>query len=419
MNRLGVTTFLLTALTGIVGCADATRVTSGNSLQSNVAVGAEGTEERQALSLITRSVALTLADDGVRQSFKNALRSAPFREHKLSLRKYLVGQTMGAVAARAGMTVQGFDSIVASVRPLEIYMPVKSHRSQWVGGSDLLVVSQLEDSSTMVAFNLRGERVSVSRDVPPSTPTISITSAETRFDQPLEMAEWKNEGDQNGQAVGTLVSRRLLRPLVECGTECGGGGSYGYQPPGFYMTGDHISDLHEPWTRGDPEIEVHVHGPQDVGNSQYGADLACSGEHALPERTFDQNNPTWNGDVLIWTAQQNADFNALFSQGYHVLFWEDDDTACTIKTDTQVLRGALVATASFVGGAALKAAGGGPIGALWVIGSLLANEFWNANWLLTNDDFVGALTPGSTEAGYNYSIYDGANLNGWAAIIVR
>ena len=218
---------------------------------------------------------------------------------------------------------------------------------------------------------------SSSRDAAPGTPTISIVPAETRFDQPLDLAEWTNEDNQNGQAIGTLVSRQLLRRLVECGDSCGGGGGGGgsYKPPGFYITWSHISDMHEPWTKGNPEIEVHVHGPTDANNSQYGSDLACSGEHALPERSFDQNNPTWNGDVLVWSAQQNADFNALFSQGYHVLFWEDDDTACTIKTDTNVLRGALTGTASLIGGAALKVAAGGPIGALWVLGTLLANEF--------------------------------------------
>lgn len=415
-----VAVFGVVAFTLVSACTDAARVTNSGDMRRTVSLGESiGTPDRQALTVLTKAVARSLGDPTVRDVLKSRLRNAPFKEHKIELRKFLEGSTLTAIAQRSGMTSTELSAALQAVRPLEIYMPVAAHRSTWTGGTDLLVVSQLEDSGTMIAFNLRGEQVSVSRDVAPATPTISIVPAETRFDQPLNMLEWKNEDDQNGQAIGTLVSRRLLRPLVECGDNCGGGGGYGYKPPGFYMTSSHISDLHEPWTKGNPEIEVHVHGPTDVNNSQYGSDLSCSGEHALPERTFDQNDPTWNGDVLIWTEQQNTDFNALFSEGYHVLFWEDDDTACEIKTDTQVLRGALTATASLLGGVALKVAAGGPVGALWVLGTLLANEFWNASWLLTNDDFVGALVPGSDQSGYNYSIYDGTNLNGWAAIIVR
>jgi hypothetical protein len=291
---------------------------------------------------------------------------------------------------------------VQSVRPLEFYMPVPSHRSRWTGGGDLLIVSQLEDSSRMVAFNLNGDEVAVSRDAPPSTPTLAIVPGETRFDRPMSLAEAKNMDDAGGNAIGTLTQRPLkVSRLDECGDNCGGGGS-SYYPAGFYMTFSRIVDMGEPWTKGDPEIEVHVHGPVSGGNAQYGEDLACSGEHALPERSFDQDNAFWNGSVLIWTKTQAESFNAEFPEGHQILFWEDDDTPCTLKFDKSALRDALLSIGSWVGGAALKAGGFGTIGVGLILSSFLANAYTSADWLTSNDDFLGALTPAAAH-GDNWS----------------
>ncbi len=188
------------------------------------------------------------------------------------------------------------------------------------------------------------------------------------------------------------------------------------------MTFSRIVDMSEDWTRGDPEIEVHVHGPVSTGDAQYGADLACSGEHALPERTFDQNTGFWNGSVLLWSTAQADNFNAQFGDGHHVLFWEDDDTACTIKLNHNTVFNMLMQTAAAVGGAALKKVGvGGGVGVTLVAATFLATAFQNASWLLSDDDFLGALVTESSHGDYwadaNYTLLKGSTVNGRANII--
>lgn len=409
-----------------VSCRDATRATNPNH-DATPASSVQNTPdpERQALTDIARSLALSLGSASVRGEMKSEMRGAPFQEHKVELRRYLNRNRAQAIAERSGISVEQLTASVALVRPLELYMPVAAHRSQWTGDGNLLVVSQLEDTSPIVAFNLRGEVVNLSREHAPSVPTIALVPVETQFDKPLDLADWKNQDDQDGRAIGTLVpSNMKAKKIIACGDDCGGGGgTYGYQPAGFWMTFSRLVDTGEPWTKGNPEIEVHVHGPTSQSNNQYGADLSCSGEHALPDKTFDQNNSFWNGNVLIWLQSEADNFNAQFPNGHHILFWEDDDTACRLKYDRQVVRSALSATFSIIGGAALKAGGFGALSIPFILASFLASDLFSADWLASNDDYLGALVPASSHndswTDANYTLMKGGDVNGRAMIIVR
>lgn len=424
------------AVVAVAGCSvDPVRLTDQSATRSDVAPESGSTDpERQALRTLTRAVALALGDSASRADLKSALRGAPFREHKLDFRKYLSAAVLEHVSQTSGESSQRLAAALDAVRPLEFYMPVAAHRARWTGGADLLVVSQLLDRDTIIAFNLKGEEVAVSRQVPPSVPTLSLVSMETRFDRPLDLTKWQNSDDLGGRAIGTMTpcdasragcgsSSPAVRNVVDCGSDCGGGGGGGGSfTPGLYMTFSRIVDMSEDWTRGDPEIEVHVHGPVSTGDPQYGADLACSGEHALPERTFDQNTGFWNGSVLLWSDTQADNFNAQFGNGHHVLFWEDDDTSCVIKLNHNTVFNMLMQTAAAVGGAALKKVGlGGGVGVTLVAATFLATAFQNASWLLSDDDFLGALVTESSHGDYwsdaNYTLLKGTAVNGRANII--
>ena len=414
------------ALALTASCSDATRATNSDNDESRAsAIQAAPDPEREALAKIARSFALYLGSSQVRNEIKTEMRAAPYQEHKLELRRYLNRGRLTAVAEKSGVSSEQLAASLELVRPLELYLPVAAHRAQWTGDADLLIVAQLEDESPMTAFNLRGEEVRVNREIPPGTPTIAIVPVETSFDNPLSLAEWRNQDDQNGKAIGTLV-RSNIKPnnLIECGDECGSGsGSYGYQTAGFWMLFSRLVDKGEPWTKGNPEIEVHVHGPVSQSSNQYGADLACSGEHAVPERTFDQNDSFWRGDVLIWSQTEADNFNAQFPNGHHILFWEDDDTACSLKYDRQVVRSAIAATFSVVGGAALKAGGFGALSIPFILASFLASDLFSADWLASNDDYLGALVPASSHndswSDANYTLMKGGDVNGRAMIIVK
>jgi len=316
---------------------------------------------------------------------------------------------------------------LSAVRPLEFYMPVAKHRESWTGSADVLVVSQLDESEPIVAFDQSGREVAVDLKVAPEQPTLSIVPVETRFDQPMAAAGSKNVRDNGGNAIGTL--ERMVpsgSSLVACGETCDGGGGGSTTPtvpPGLYLEFSRILDMKEPWTRGDPEIEVHIQGPRDASSPTSGIDLSCSGEHANQyAKVFNQDNGFWEGRVLLFSQDETNAFIGKFSQGFHVLFWEDDNDPCVLKLDSNTLVGVLTSTATATSTVAIKVLPGATPG---IIAAVFLGSFFASagDWLLTNDDFVGAAVD-QAAAGYYYPgnthvIMDGTTLNGRATIVYR
>jgi hypothetical protein len=194
-------------------------------------------------------------------------------------------------------------------------------------------------------------------------------------------------------------------------------------PPGLYLEYSRIVDMKEPWFRGDPEIEVHIHGPTSTTNPRYGEDKSCSGEHAYDYRkVFDQNTAFWEGRVLLFSQEEINDYVSKFGDGFHVFFWEDDNDSCILKLDNNSLLSLVNSAASAFSMISIKLIPKASIGL--VAGAFVATLFSNAGaWLLTNDDFLG-IAVGQAQAGTAYPdnthvIMDGTTLNGRATIIYR
>jgi hypothetical protein len=437
----------LSFVVALVACVDgAERIAAPPSASTQAhADGADGSAlaERETLSNIGRLISISLADRQLRHRLKKDLRAAPFKEHKLELRRYLRSadgrQLLRSMASAGGRSPDAILTRVEQIRSLELYMPVRRHRENWVGDGELLVATQLEDEDPIVGFNGRGQEVQLNASTEPTQPTLSLVPSETRFDQPMPMGS-RNVDDKNGQSIGTLMlpdfkvsnviacavameaSSERLAPLASCG---GGGGGSGSPPPtippGMYLEFSRILDLHEPWTRGAPEIEVHIQGPSDQGNPRLGDDLSCSGEHAYDYRkVFDQNSGFWEGRVMLFSADEVTRFNSKFNDGFHVLFWEDDDTSCLLKLDNESLLEFLKSTA-VSSAVAIKAL---PLQWRLLATLFLATMFTNpGEWLKTNDDFVGVAVPQET-TGYSYPtnthvIMKGTTLNGRATLVYR
>jgi hypothetical protein len=426
---------VLALLACLSACADSAGTATGPGVARDVTVGyatTASTPERAALTKIARLVAEAMDNEPARQRLKRDLKAAPFREHKLQLGSYLRSNDGAAllermVALNGGPERDLFET-VASIRPLEFYMPVAGHRESWTGKADVLVVSQLNESEPIVAFDKRGVGVNLDRKVAPSQPTLSIVPVETRFDQPMAPETSRNVRDENGNAIGTLepMAPKVSRAVI-CDETCDGGGGGETPPPtvppGLYLEFSRIVDMKEPWFRGDPEVEVHIQGPTTPAAPTYGEDLSCSGEHAFDYRkVFDQNGGFWQGRVMLYSAEEAVAFTNKFGQGFHVMFWEDDNTPCTLKLDTNALVQLLNNAATAFSTVAIKLIPGAP----WklVAGAFVATLFANpAPWLLTNDDFLGVAVD-QASAGYNYPgnthvIMDGTNLNGRATIVYR
>jgi hypothetical protein len=430
---------LVVALTAaLFGCQDAANRTVGPTVAADVQADptpfspSSSSEERGALTKIARLVAVAMDNEPVRQRLKRDMRAAPFREHKLQLGSYLRSADgkalLGRMITLSGDSEKELFATVAAVRPLELYMPVSKHRESWTGSAGVLVVSQLDEGESIAAFDDRGNSVVVDRTVPPDQPTLSIVPVETRFDQPMSMTASRNVRDRSGAAIGTLEPMILKTAArIECGEDCsGGGGGGGGAPavaPGLYLEFSRILDMKEPWFRGDPEIEVHIQGPRDADSPTSGIDLSCSGEHAYEyPKVFNQDGGFWEGRVLLFSEAETVAFTNKFQQGFHVLFWEDDNDPCVLKLDTNVLVGVVRSTFGAFSTVALKVLPQ----ASWpvIAGAFVATFFSNAGeWLLTNDDFLGAAVD-QASAGYYYPdnthvIMDRTTLNGRATIVYR
>lgn len=426
---------LALAVLGVsVSCAEQTGSVAGpGDGRSDISVGPSVTaseSEDASLGRIARLVAMALNDKHTRNQLKKDLRAAPFKEHKVELRKYLQGSDaapmLDRMAQAGGQSKTDILATLDRIRPLELYMPVRSQREKWVGDEDVLVAAQLAENDPILGFDSRGEPVEMDMRAAPTGPTLSIVPVETRFDSPMPLGKSRNVNDQNGEAIGTLVPADLKpSKMMVCDEACSGGGGGTVTPPplpaGLYLEFSRILDVHEPWNRGDPEIEVHIHGPNEPGNPRYGADLSCSGEHAYDWRkAFDQNGGFWEGHVMLFSGPETVNFANKFNEGFHVFFWEDDDTACQLKTDKNVLLAVVKQTATAFSTVAIKVWPQGAVPIL--VGTFLAVLFQDpAAWLLTNDDFVGAAVAQSA-AGYSYPnnthvIMDGTTLNGRATIV--
>jgi hypothetical protein len=418
-------------LAGLAACADPASRTVGLGVPHNAQsepTPSSPNEERAALSKIARLVAVALDNEPARQHLKRDMRAAPFHEHKLELAPYLRSKDGKALLDRmvrlSGGTETELLRALSSIRRLEFYMPVATHRESWTGNAEVLVVSQLDEADPIVAFDNSGTELPLDRDLAPEQPTLSLVPVETRFDQPMRAITSRNVRDGNGSAIGTLEPIKLKSSnLVACDDSCGGGGVSAVIAPGLYLEFSRLLDMKEPWFRGDPEIEVHIHGPTNTAAPTYGENLSCSGEHAPdPSKVFDQNGGFWQGRVMLFSADETAAFANKFNQGFHVLFWEDDNEPCTLKLDTNVLTEALKSTATAFSTVAIKVLPGAS--PLVVAGVFLGTFFASAGpWLLTNDDFLGAAVD-QASAGYYYAgnthvIMDGTRLNGRATIVYR
>lgn len=418
----------------LAACADSPDLPTAPGEMAAVraeASAASTAQERATLSRIGRLVAISLDDREMRHRLRKDLRAAPFREHKLELKTYLRSndgrQLLGRMASAASRSPDAVLTMVDQVRSLELYMPVRKHRESWVGDGEVLVAVQLEEEDAIVGFNTAGKETVVDPTTAPTQPTLSIVSTETRFDQPNEPGT-VNVGDLNGAAIGTRVPARpnsIREVCPDCPVE-----EAPVDPavpsiqPGLYLEFSRILDAQEPWVRGDPEVEVHVQGPTDAANPRMGVDLSCSGERAFDYRkVFDQNDGFWTGRVMLFSETETANYIGKFDEGFHILFWEDDNEPCTLKLDSNSIIQFIKSTAQAFGTVAVKVV---KPGTPWyvVAGAFAAAFFENAGaWLKTDDDYIGAAVA-QQAAGYNYPnnnhvIMRGTTLNGRATIVFR
>lgn len=441
-QSLGMLHHMLTGLSLVVvgACSDipvvAPDLTPGGPPLLSLGT-ALSTPQGAALSEITRAVALALANPGLRHQVRDDLRESRHTvEHKLDLRSYLKGKRGGLLLAQmARATGASRDSITAlldAVRPLEFYMPVPSHRSTWAAGENLLLVSQLTEESLATGFDLEGRSVPIDLALAPSTPTLSLVPVETDFTKPLDSKRFKNAHDNSGTTIGTfMVEDPCIDPTAP---GCTGGTNppAGVTPDAVYLTESHVFDAHEPWLKGSPELEMHVHGPQNKDFPRYGEDLTCSGADVGAPNYYDQNGNDWaapigGGAPLLMSRFDINEFQSKFPfEAVHYVMWEDDNGACKTQIDynfrTVLLQAAGAGIGAGIVAMKITSAGAGAgfgvglaAAAVTFVIDILKNS---ASLLYGNDDLVGVLIDlrGTAEAssypGQTHKVMTGGTFNG-------
>ena len=351
---------------------------------------------------LARSMALALGDRAFRAHVKAQLDRSPFREHKLPFQRFLAqdgGRGMAALAKSAGLATVDVTREANRVMPLEMYLPVPEHRRAWKGGDDILVATAIADHDAPVAFDVRGSRRLLDPERPPATPVLAVVPVETDFS----------------------VAPNICLLTLACGGGGGGGGG-GITPPppspGLYMTKSHFVDDFEGWLKGSPEFEVHILGQK--GQTDSLTDYQCAGEKQPTPYYFDQNELDWSGNVMLFNKVQLDAYNAAHpGQNIRVFVVEDDDTACEIKADKNLLNDAIKA----IDGAYKAITAGNDSSTFGTKVYKRASAFqkvWAAiaSLINTNDEIVGNavedVVVGISYPGYNWIVKGPNNVtNGW------
>ena len=397
----------LALVAGALACSDRPPGTAPDAPPGEPGILAEAARPE----LLARSLALALGDPAFRAHVKGELDRSSFREHKVSFQRFLAagtgsgsgGGVLATMARRSGLATADLARAADRAIPLEMYLPVPEHRRIWTGDANVLVATAVADHDPPVAFDVQGNRQLLDPERPPSTPVIAVVPVETDF--------------------------ATAPAAIEC-LSCGGFFPWPPLPPpppavpGLYLTKAHFVDDFEGWLKGSPEFEVHILGQK--GQTDSLTDYQCAGEKQPSPYYFDQNDLDWSGSVMLFSKAQLDACNAAHpGQNVRVFVVEDDDTACEIKANRDIIGNLLKAVDD-----ANKALSAGNDSS-----STIRKDYKRANafqklWAAlaaffnTNDELVGNAVEdavvGASYPGYNWIVKGEGNVtNGWIKLEMK
>lgn len=359
------------------------------------------TSPRERLAL---RLAVALADPATRAALKRRLDASHAPEGKLQFQA-LARADQGlllASLARGGGSVAELLADLDAARPLEVYLPVASHRAAWQGDAGVLVATIGQDGEAPVAYDLEGHRRVLSADTPPATPVLALVPQETDFTggRPLMAASCY---DLCGSTTTTATSNVS-------------------SAAGLYLTTSHFEDSFESWLKGKPEYEYHVYGL--VAGSE-AEQLACTGEYAGGYSYFDQNGPDWSGNAMLLSEQERQAYQSAHPGApIRIVAYEDDDEACVPRIDGNRVTQLLSAV-----DAAYKGVTSGKVEPWYVKGVRAAPSLFNLysavrNIITTGDDLIGnaveTSVAGWVPGGANWVLKsDGTRTYGWFGTTYR
>lgn len=303
---------LLVLATAAPGCAEREAPSEATPVAPAIRVEASPRSTLERQERVARRLALALSDPGARRALVATLQHGQGHERKLHFQAMLQrdqGRWHRAMAPGGSTDEALMRDDLAALPDLELYLPVPTHRAGWTGSAEVLVATAVEDHVAPVAYDSRGRRRLLDAAQPPQDPVLALVPAEQAF---------------------------LPAPTALCDEGCGTPVTSTSLPSGLYMTAASFTQTFEGWLRGDPEFEVHILGQEGQGSS-LGA-YQCAGERAGGPYAYDQNARTWSGRVLLFSRAQLDAYAATHpGQTLRILVVEDDDTACQLRTEANLL----------------------------------------------------------------------------------
>lgn len=423
----------------LAGCGEQKDLTSPvvAPARADVAGNTVAVNEPAALRELTRATALAMRDAAIRQEVGREMREhGVTHEHKLELRSFVEANAGGLLLAkmsqRSGLSRDSLARLIAAVRPLEFYMPVRAHRRAWRGG-DVLVASQLRESDPVVAFDENGTAVAVGSAVP-EMPTLALVPVETDFTTATVPSRSATTAAAHSTAhFPTAAAQRDMISdcdpaimLCDSSSDLGGGSTPSIPsaaPTGLYMTFTDLYDAHEPWIKGDPELEAHVMGPSATDPSDLVRPLHCSGQNESGWYRFDQNADQWSGAVLLYTQvdMQKNGFTVQTpdNRQFAISLFEDDYQSCVIHDDGSRFWHAFVWASLWAAKSFGLVSDCNSLVCSAIVFAIYTSETVRWTWSVatTNDDYVGLAVdrkyvPAYTGWNATHALMDDSTLNG-------
>lgn len=427
-----VSALLGAAVLLIVGCDDSPTPTERSPLATSEIAESPTDAEQQTISRLAKLVAIAVQDEGLRQRIKTDMRKAPVLEHKLSLSSYVKGQSGGIllakVAQQSDASKQEFLDLLDEVPPLEFYMPVDDHRLTWTGTTDVIVAGHLDEGDPVWAYSVGGDRKPLSEESVPNNPVLILTSAENDFSTRIDDGAYVNRDHANGNAIG-VYERTSVSVSQDCLKECDFDYGGGYSPDwdvmssGVWLTDQYLTELGESWTKGDPELEIHTarNDPTDEIDDE-GDIIRCVAESRTGEASYVQNDNHYNNDEVLLATKDQVD--SAEPNGLMFIVYEDDDTTCDIRDETDALENSISAVKAFKSG--LDAITGDKCDdddslckILEVAESAIQVITSGANVVKSNDDLIGEIVEANCQVDGNsgdYQVRRETGVNGCATL---
>jgi len=205
--------------------------TATSQLMSDVGVRA-GYPPQMAAAVedFARVLAEGLGQPGARAALHQALRESPLYSYKVVLSDFARtpqgNHVLSAIVTRAGVSESDLTQLIASLPPIQLYVPYPPHRRSWRASDPIGVAAIVDDLSPLVAHLAGGTQIPFDRwammlNTP--VPILLLGPHETFLTRP-DAGRPRTRTD--------VIEEQLGGPaLQDCWEDCEGGGGGGGPPP--------------------------------------------------------------------------------------------------------------------------------------------------------------------------------------------